>query len=87
MPSVADGTDPAAAVARRTARRQLTRVLVVLAGLDLGVLAWVIGVAVAYTRLHFATLDLVLGALGGIVVILGIRLAIGIRLRRRGGDL
>lgn len=82
--SEADSTTSAS---RRTARRQLNRVLLVLAGLDLSVLAWVIGVALASRRFHLPAVDLVLLALAGIAAALGVRITLAVRLRRHGGDL
>jgi hypothetical protein len=73
-------------LARRTARRQLRQVLLLLAILDSSVLALVVGLAVAWSRLQFPTpyfLVLVLGAVGGV---LAVRIALGVRLKRRSGD-
>lgn len=81
-PETPDDTD-----ARRTARRQLHRLLLLLAALDLGVLAWVLAIAIVSPRLHVSTAELVLLAVGGIVVVLGTRLALAVRLRRRHGEL
>lgn len=73
--------------ARRRARRQLRRVLVLLAIFDVGALVLVIGLAAAWTRNQIPVayfLLLVVGGLGGIIA--G-RIALGVRLKRRSGDL
>ncbi len=75
--------DPASA--RRTAHRQLNRLLLLLAALDFAVLAWVIAIASVSPRLHVSTAELVLLAIGGIVVVLGTRLVLAVRLRPRQG--
>ncbi len=79
--------EPEISAARRTARRQLSRILLLLAGLDLTVLAWVLGVALVSSRFHLSAVDIVLLALAGIAAILGVRIAVAVRLRRRAGDL
>jgi hypothetical protein len=73
--------------ARSRARFQLRRVLIVLAILDTSVLVVVIGLAVAWSRYHLPTayfLTLVLVAVGGILTA---RVALGVRLKRRSGNL
>lgn len=69
------------------ARRQLGRVLLILGALDLGVVAWVLGVVLAARSLGLANLSLLFTILGGIGAILGFRVWLAIRLRRRSGEL
>jgi NhaP-type Na+/H+ or K+/H+ antiporter len=78
---------PSADAARATARRQLRRVLLILAGLDTSVLVVVIGLAVAWARLHFPTSYLLALVLGTVSAILLARVALGVRLKRRTGEL
>lgn len=78
---------PATGEARTVARRQLHRVLLVLAVLDLSVLAWVIGLAATWSSTRFSVPVLLALMLGGIGLILGLRVALGVRLRRRSGSL
>jgi hypothetical protein len=73
--------------ARVDARRQLSRVLLVLAALDVSVLILVIGLAVAWSRLRFPTAELVGLMVGGVATIVLIRIALGVRLKRRSGHL
>lgn len=73
--------------ARVKARHQLRRVLLLLAILDTSVLVVVIGLAVAWDRFHFPVayfVALVVGAVSGILLV---RVALGVRLKRRAGDL
>ncbi len=80
-------TPPAIDQARITARRQLRRVLGVLALLDTSVLIIVVGLAIAWTHFHFPTLDflaLVFVTVGGVLIA---RVALGVRLKRRSGNL
>lgn len=78
---------PPAGEARTVARRQLHRVLMVLAVLDLSVLAWVIGLAATWSITRFSAPVLLALVLGGIGLILGLRVALGVRLKRRSGSL
>lgn len=73
--------------ARVAARRQLARVLIVLAVLDVSVLVLVVGLAVAWSRLKFPTFELLGFMVGGIATILLVRVALGVRLKRRSGQL
>lgn len=73
--------------AQQKARRQLRQVLLVLALLDTSVLVLVIGLAVAWARLRFPTVELLGLILGGVAIILGIRIAMAVRLKRRSGNL
>lgn len=72
---------------RRTARRQLRQVLLVLAVLDTSVLVLVIGLAVAWSRLRFPTAELLGLMLGGVAGILSLRVGLAVRLRKRSGNL
>jgi hypothetical protein len=58
-----------------------------LAMLDISVVVLVVGLAVAWSRLHFATLYLLTFVLIGVGAILTARVWIGVRLKRRQGDL
>jgi hypothetical protein len=78
---------PSADEARVKARRQLRRVLLILALLDASVLVVVIGLAVAWARLHFPTSYFLALVLGTVSAILLVRVALGIRLKRRTGEL
>jgi len=69
------------------ARRQLGRVLTLLGILDLSVVVWVIGLAVSASRLGLSGIQLLALIVAGIAAILGIRIWLAIRLRRRSGDL
>jgi hypothetical protein len=68
------------------ARRQLGRVLFILALLDVSVIVWVIVVALAAPPLGLAGLVLLLAILLGVGGILGIRIWLAVRLRRRSGE-
>ncbi len=61
--------------------------LVLLGVLDLSVLLLVVGLAVAASRLGLTPLELLLLILGGVAMVLGIRVWLAIRLRERSGDL
>jgi hypothetical protein len=78
---------PAPNLARTRARMQLGRVLTLLAILDTSVVVLVVGLAIAWSRLHFPTLYLVTFLLVGIGGILGARIWMGVRLKRRAGNL
>jgi hypothetical protein len=69
------------------ARRQLRGVLLTLALLDTGVVLLVIGLAEARGLLGLTTPELLLTILGGVSLILAIRVFLAVRLRRRSGDL
>jgi len=69
------------------ARRQLRSVLLLLGALDLSVLIWVIGWAISAPRLGFSNVELLLSILTGVGAILGIRVWLAVRLKRRMGDL
>jgi len=69
------------------ARRQLGRVLLLLGALDLSVLVLVIGLAVAAPHLGLTSIQLLVSILAGVGTILGIRVWLAVRLRRRSGDL
>ncbi|MFZ0831055.1 MAG: hypothetical protein WCB18_01735 [Thermoplasmata archaeon] len=70
-----------------SARRQLRHVLLELALLDTSVLVLVIGLAVAWAKLHFPTLELLALILVGVGTILCLRVALAVRLKRRSGNL
>jgi hypothetical protein len=82
--AVLDDRTPASAPTR--ARRQLGRVLFILAALDVSVIVWVIGVALVAPSLGLAGLRLLFAILLGLGGILGIRIWLAVRLRRRSGD-
>jgi hypothetical protein len=73
--------------ATSTARRQLRRVLVLLGVLDVSVLVIVVGLARAQEFLDLSTAEFLAAVLGGVGLILTIRLLMAIRLRRRSGEL
>ena len=73
--------------ARTKARRQLRRVLGLLAILDAGVLVLVLVLAAAWSRFHLPTPYFLGLLLGGVAAILMARVALGVRLKRRSGDL
>jgi hypothetical protein len=77
----------ASANAGPRARRQLRRVLVLLGVLDLSVLVLVIGLLLASRSLGLTTAESLLAILAVVGVILGVRIWIAVRLRRRAGDL
>jgi hypothetical protein len=73
--------------ARTIARRQLGRVLMLLAILDTSVIVVVLVLAVAWSRYHLSTpyfLALLLVSVGAVIAA---RVAIGVRLKRRAGNL
>jgi hypothetical protein len=78
---------PPADEARITARRQLRKVLVVLAVLDTSVLVVVVGLAVTWARYHIPAAYFVALILVAVAGILLARVALGVRLKRRTGDL
>jgi len=67
--------------ARKTARRQLRRVLLVLAGMDIGVLVFVFVLGEARGLWHLANAQLLALVVGGIGLVLLARLIMAIRLR------
>jgi hypothetical protein len=69
------------------ARRQLGRVLTLLAFLDITVVVLVVVLAIAWSRLHFPTPYLLTLVLVGIGAILAARVWMGVRLKRRSGNL
>ena len=69
------------------ARRQLRKVLLVLALLDASVVIIVIGVAEARTSLRLSSLALLVLILSGLAAILILRAGLAVRLRRRSGNL
>ncbi|MGC2290184.1 MAG: hypothetical protein WA688_10080 [Thermoplasmata archaeon] len=73
--------------ARLMARRQLSRVLILLAFLDTSVLVLVVGLSLAWSRFHIPTPYFLGLVLGGVAAILAARVALGVRLRRRSGNL
>lgn len=78
---------PSTEEARARARRQLRQLLGLLALLDTTVLVVVVGLAIAWSRFHLPTLDflaLVFVTVGTVIVA---RVALGVRLKRRSGNL
>jgi hypothetical protein len=73
--------------ARTTARRQLNRLLVVLAILDASVLVLVVGLALAWARFHIPTIYFLAFVLSGVGAILAVRVSLGVRLKHRSGNL
>jgi hypothetical protein len=69
------------------ARRQLRRVLLVLAAMDVGVLVIIVVLAVAAVLLHLTNLELLGLIVAGLGAIIGARVALAVRLRRRSGNL
>jgi len=55
--------------------------------LDLSVLLLVIGLAISASRFGWTGLQLLISILAGVGAILGIRIWLAVRLRRRSGDL
>lgn len=68
------------------ARRQLRRVLLVLAAMDASVLIIVVVLAAASVDLRLTNLELLALIVGGLGAIIGARVALAVRLRRRSGD-
>lgn len=79
-------TPPSHAAGAR-ARRQLGRVLLVLGVLDLSVVAWVIGIVLGGPALGLSHVGLLLSILGGLGIILGVRIWLGVRLKSKSGEL
>ena len=73
--------------ARVRARRQLARVLVWLALLDSSVLVLVVSLAVIWSRYHVPAPVILTLVLGGVGTIILVRIALGVRLKRRSGEL
>jgi hypothetical protein len=69
------------------ARRQLRRVLLVLAAMDVGVVATIVLLAVAAVLLRLTNLELLGLIVAGLGAIIGARVALAVRLRRRSGNL
>jgi hypothetical protein len=69
------------------ARRQLRRVLVVLAAMDAGVLVTIVVLAVASMLLRLTNFELLALIITGLGAIIGARVALAVRLRRRAGNL
>jgi len=81
------GERPARSAAELTARRQLGRVLLALAVLDVGVIVFVVGIAEVRNLLSLTGAAFLLLVLGGVGTILVTRVLLAVRLRRRQGDL
>ena len=77
---------PASETAPR-ARRQLGRVLLWLGLLDVAVLLWVLVVVLAAAGFGWSNVELLVALLVGVGTILGIRIGMAARLRKRAGDL
>jgi hypothetical protein len=84
---VAGTESPSSANAVPRARRQLRWVLVLLGVLDLSVLLLVIGLVLAAPSLGLTTAGLLFSILVGVGAILGVRVWLAVRLRRRSGEL
>jgi hypothetical protein len=84
---VATAESPSSGDAGLRARRQLRRVLVLLGVLDLSVLVLVIGLLLTTPSLGLTTPELLFSIIAGVSVILGVRIWLAVRLRRRSGDL
>jgi energy-converting hydrogenase Eha subunit C len=69
------------------ARHQLGRVLLMLALLDIGVVLLVVGLAVARGALGLTSQQFLFAAVGGVGLILAVRVVMAVRLRRRKGAL
>jgi hypothetical protein len=69
------------------ARRQLGRVLLLLGLLDLTVLVFVIGVILAAGRWGLSPIELLMTILLGAGTVVGARVWLAVRLRRRSGEL
>lgn len=82
----ATGEPAAPADAVRKARRQFRRVLWALAAMDAGVLVTVVVLAVAAFVLRLTNLELLFLIVVGLGAIIGARVALAVRLRRRSGD-
>ena len=65
----------------------MRRVLVLLGGLDLSVLVLVLGLVGAAPSLGWTSAQLLYSILAGVVVILGVRVWLAVRLKRRSGEL
>lgn len=83
----ATGEPAAPADVVRKARRQLRRVLWVLAAMDAGVLVTIVALAVAAFVLRLTNLELLLLIVAAVGAIIGARVALAVRLRRRSGDI
>jgi hypothetical protein len=81
------GAPGASEAARRRARRQLRAVLLTLAGLDAGVVILVLALAEARSSLGLTTPELLLSIVGGVGLVLVVRVLLAVRLRRRSGNL
>ncbi|HKN07508.1 MAG TPA: hypothetical protein VJ021_07925 [Thermoplasmata archaeon] len=84
---VTPGARESLEAARRRARRQLRAVLLTLAGLDAGVVILVLSLAEARSHLGLTTPELLVSILGGVGLILVVRVLLAVRLRRRSGNL
>jgi hypothetical protein len=73
--------------ARTIARRQLGRVLMLLAILDTSVIIVVLVLAVAWSRYHLSTPYFLALLLVSVGTVIAVRVAIGVRLKRRSGNL
>ncbi len=74
---------PASSDAGARARRQLGRVLKLLGVLDLSVIVWVLGIALSAHALGLSNLELLSAIFTGVGAILGLRIWLAVRLRRR----
>ena len=84
MPATERAVSPEAGA---RARRQLGRVLKLLGVLDLSVIVWVLGIALSAQALGLNNLELLAAILVGVGTILGLRIWLAVRLRRRLGEL
>jgi len=85
MSAVAGPASPPNAGQR--ARRQLGTVLRLLGILDLSVIVWVLGIAVGAGALGLNNLELLAAILLGVGTILGLRIWLAVRLKRRLGEI
>lgn len=85
--NVAPGGQASREDAGLRARRQLRRVLLVLAGLDAGVLVAIVVLAVAASIFRLTNLELLALIVAGLGAILATRVALAVRLKRRSGNL
>jgi len=81
------GAQGSSEAARRRARRQPRAVLLTLAGLDAGVVILVLALAEARSPLGLTSPELLLSIVGGVGLILLVRVLLAVRLRRRSGNL
>jgi hypothetical protein len=84
---VEDGRPPEIEVPEQRARRQLGRVLVVLGLLDLSAVVLVLVLALFGPFWGLSPIELLAAILGGAGFIVGTRIWLAVRLRRRSGEL